>query len=155
MNICLLLSARFIVAFAALLLPHIAAAQTPPDTPAPPGAPGPPGAPPAAVPPPAPPALIYKDGVVKVGSTLKQSRGRLTDIDKGDNGCYLTLVDDKKNESIEVGKFDLCLQKPPPKGKKVELTFSMEIIQAADCYGDAKCKRTETVPLVTAVKIVE
>ena len=148
MNICLLISARFIVTFAALLLPQIAAAQSPPDTPAPAGAP------PAAVPP-AAPALIYKDGVVKVGSTLKQSRGRLTDIDKGDNGCYLTLVDDKKNESIEVGKFDLCLQKPPPKGKKVELTFSMEIIQAADCYGDAKCKRTETVPLVTAVKIVE
>lgn len=148
MNICLLISARFIVTFAALLLPQIAAAQSPPDTPAPAGAP------PAAVPP-AAPALIYKDGVVKVGSTLKQSRGRLTDVDKGDNGCYLTLVDDKKTESIEVGKFDLCLQKPPLKGKKVELTFSMEAIQAADCYGDAKCKRTETVPLVTAVKILE
>ena len=148
MNICLLISARFIVTFAALLLPQIAAAQSPPDTPAPAGAP------PAAVPP-AAPALIYKDGVVKVGSTLKQSRGRLTDVDKGDNGCYLTLVDDKKTESIEVGKFDLCLQKPPLKGKKVELTFSMETIQAADCYGDAKCKRTETVPLVTAVKLLE
>ena len=148
MNICLLISARFIVTFAALLLPQIAAAQSPPDTPAPAGAP------PAAAPP-AAPALIYKDGVVKVGSTLKQSRGRLTDVDKGDNGCYLTLVDDKKTESIEVGKFDLCLQKPPLKGKKVELTFSMETIQAADCYGDAKCKRTETVPLVTAVKILE
>lgn len=148
MNICRLIFASFIVTCAALLLPQIADAQTPPDT-------GAPAAAPAAVPPPAAPALIYKDGVVKVGSTLKQSRGRLTDIDKGDNGCYLTLVDDKKNESIEVGKFDLCLQKPPLKGKKVELTFSMETIQAADCYGDAKCKRTETVPLVTAVKIVE
>ena len=147
MNICRLIFARFIVTCAALLLPQIADAQTPPDT-------GAPAAAPAAVPPPAP-ALVYKDGVVKVGSTLKQSRGRLTDIDKGDNGCYLTLVDDKKNESIEVGKFDLCLQKPPLKGKKVELTFSMETIQAADCYGDAKCKRTETVPLVTAVKLLE
>ena len=148
MNICRLIFASFIVTCAALLLPQIADAQTPPDT-------GAPAAAAAAVPPPAAPALIYKEGVVKVGSTLKQSRGRLTDIDKGDNGCYLTLVDDKKNESIEVGKFDLCLQKPPLKGKKVELTFSMETIQAADCYGDAKCKRTETVPLVTAVKIVE
>ncbi len=148
MNTCRLISARFIVTCAALLLPQIAAAQSPPDIPAPASAP------PAAVPP-AAPALIYKDGVVKVGSTLKQSRGRLTDVDKGDNGCYLTLVDDKKIESIEVGKFELCLQKPPLKGKKVELTFSMETVQAADCYGDAKCKRTETIPLVTAVKILE
>ena len=138
---------RFTAPCATLLLINLVAAQTPADPPAVPGA--------APTAPPPAPALIYKDGVVKVGSTLKQSRGRLTDVDKGDNGCYLTLVDDKKVESIEVGKFELCLQKPPLKGKKVELTFSMETVQAGDCYGDAKCKRTETIPLVTAVKVVE
>ena len=141
------LFSRFAALCATLLLAQIVVAQTPTDPPATPAV--------APTAPPPAPALVYKDGVVKVGSTLKQSRGRLTDVDKGDNGCYLTLVDDKKTESIEVGKFDLCLQKPPLKGKKVELTFSMEAIQAADCYGDAKCKRTETVPLVTAVKILE
>ena len=144
----------FTALFATLLLSNLVVAQTPADPPATPGA-APSGAPAAAVPPPAAPAMIYKDGVVKVGSTLKQSRGRLSDVDKGDNGCYLTLVDDKKTESIEVGKFELCLQNPPLKGKKVELTFSMETVQAADCYGDTKCKRTETIPLVTAVKILE
>ncbi len=111
--------------------------------------------PPATPATPPPPAVTYKEGVVKVGSVLKQTRGKVADVDKGDNGCYITLLDDKKNESIEIGGFELCNQKPPFKGKKVELTFSMETIQAGDCYGDPKCKRTESVPLVMSVKIVE
>ena len=103
----------------------------------------------------APPALVYKDGVIKVGSELKQTKGRVTDVDKGDNGCYLTLRNEKNNEFIEVGLFPICMQKPPLKGKQVELTYAMETIQAGDCYGDPKCKRTETIAVVTAVKIVE
>ena len=142
----------FIATFSAWLPPNYVGAQTPPNPPISPSVPASP-TPPAA---PAPaPALVYKDGVVKVGGTLKQSRGRVTDVDKGDNGCYLTLRDDKNAESIEVGSFDICTQKPPLKGKQVEMAFSMENIQAGDCYGDPKCKRTETVPLVISVKILD
>ena len=124
-------------ALAAMLPLYYALAQTPPPTPAP------------------APAMVPNDGVIKVGKTLKQTRGRVTDIDKGDNGCYITLRDDKKNELIEVGGFAICTQTPPIKGKLVEMTFNMESIQAGDCYGDPKCKRTEEVPLVTSVKIIE
>ncbi len=133
-------------ALAAILQLHSAGAQTP-STPAP--APIPAPAAPAA------PALVPNEGVIKLGKTLKQTRGRVTDVDKGDNGCYITLRDDKKNELIEVGSFAICTQKPPIKGKLVELTFNLESIQAGDCYGDPKCKRTEEVPLVTSVKIIE
>ncbi len=116
----------------------------------------PPAPAPAAPAAPAPaPALVYKDGVIKVGSELKQTRGRVTDVDKGDNGCYLTLRNEKNNEFIEVGLFPICMQKPPFKGKQVELTYAIETIQAGDCYGDPKCKRTETLAIITAVKIVE
>ena len=58
-------------------------------------------------------------------------------------------------EFIEVGTFELCNQKPPLKGKRVALAFSLEVIQASTCYGDPKCKKTETVPLVVGVKILE
>jgi hypothetical protein len=125
-----------------------AAAQAP----AAPPAPAAPGAEPA---PPAPPAVVYKEGFVKVGPEVKQTLGKITDVDKGDNGCYLTFRDDKGNEFIEVGKFEICSQKPSVKNKKVLLAYSYETIQAASCYGDPKCKKTETVPLVIGVKIVD
>lgn len=104
---------------------------------------------------PAAPAVVYKEGVVKVGTEMKQSLGVLVDVEKGDNGCYLTLKDEKGNEFIEVGKFEICSQKPPLKGKRIALAYSLETIQAASCYGDPKCKKTETVPLVVGIKIVE
>ena len=138
----------FIAALSMFQYPQHAFAQTPPGVPATPVATTP-GTPPAA------PALVYKDGVIKVGTELKQTRGRVTDVDKGDNGCYLTMRNEKNNEFIEVGMFPICTQKPPLKGKQVELTYSMETIQAGDCYGDSKCKRTETVPVVTSVKILD
>lgn len=101
----------------------------------------------------APPAVTYKDGIVKIGPEFKKTLGRVTDIDKGDNGCYLTLRDDKNFEFIEVGTFDLCSQKPTLKGQRVELVYRLETIVASSCYGDPKCKKTETVPLVVKVNI--
>lgn len=135
-------------------------AQTPTAPPPAPAAPGtpvtpPPPAAPAATAPPAAPVIVYKEGVIKVGEEMKQTLGTLTDVDKGDNGCYLTLKNEKGVEFIEVGKFEICSQKPPLKGKRVALAFSLETIQAASCYGDPKCKKTETVPLVVGVKVVE
>ena len=92
---------------------------------------------------------------IKVGGETKQTRGVVTDIDKGDNGCYVTFKNERGAEFIELGKFEICSQKPPLKGKHVELSYSVETIQAASCYGDPKCKQTETVPLIVAVRIVE
>ena len=137
-----------------MLFSPIAAAQTPPAPPTSPASPTP-STPPAPVTPAAPPEKVYLDSVVKIGDTRKQTRGRVTDVDKGDNGCFITFRDEKNNEFIEIGKFALCTQKPPLKGRRVEMTYAMETIQAGDCYGDPKCKRTETVPVITAVNVVE
>lgn len=134
----------------ALLAPQFAGAQA---TPTPPTAP--PAATPAAPAPPAPPKMVPHEGVIKVGGVLKQTRGLITDVDKGDNGCYFTFRDNKKNEFIEVGKFELCALKPAPKGKLAEFEYNVETIQAGDCYGDPKCKKTETIPVIVSVKIVE
>ena len=150
MNPRTLLRTPFIAAIATLLIAPHAFSQTPPPEP---GAPATP--PPAPAAPPAAPKMVPHEGVVKIGGALKQTRGRVTDVDKGDNGCYITFRDDKKNELIEVGKFELCAQKPPLKGKQVEMEYNMETIQAGECYGDPKCKKTETIPVIVSVKIVE
>jgi hypothetical protein len=120
-------------------------AQTPPATP-------PAGEAAPAVP--AAPAKTLRQGVVKVGDEMKETLGRVTDLDKGDNGCFLILRNDRNGEIIELGKMEFCSQKQL-KGKKVELEYKMETVQAASCYGDPKCKKTETVPLVVGVKVLE
>ena len=104
---------------------------------------------------PATPNVVYKEGFAKVGTEIKRTLGLLADVEKGDNGCYLTIKDEKGNEFIEVGKFEICSQKPPLKGKRIALEYRLETIQAASCYGDPKCTKTETVPLVVGIKIVE
>lgn len=102
----------------------------------------------------APAAKAARPGIVKVGDEMKETLGRITDLDKGDNGCFLILRNDRNGELIELGKMEFCSQKQL-KGKKVELEYKMETIQAASCYGDAKCKKTETVPLVVGVKVLD
>ncbi len=116
----------------------------------------PPATPPAgeAAPAPAAPAKVPRPGVVKIGDEMKETLGRITDLDKGDNGCFLILRNDRNSEIIELGKMEFCSQKQL-KGKKVELEYKMETVQAATCYGDPKCKKTETVPLVVGVKVLE
>jgi hypothetical protein len=140
-----ILPSLFICALSTLTAMPSASAQTPATTP---GATAVPVAPVA-------PAIVYKEGVIKVGDVMKQTLGQVTDVDKGDNGCYLTLKNEKGIEFIEIGTFEICSQKPPLKGKRVALAFSLETIQATSCYGDPKCKKTETVPLVVGVKILE
>ena len=103
-------------------------------------------------PPPAPPAPAAPSEVVRVGDVNKVGIGKITDVEKGDNGCYLTLLNNKGAEFIEIGLMALCTQKPPFKGKKVSLEYRMEEIQATSCYGDPKCKTRETVPLIISVK---
>ena len=132
--------------------PHSAPAATSAATSAAPAAT--PAAPTAAATP-ATPNVVYKEGFAKVGTEIKRTLGLLADVEKGDNGCYLTLKDEKGNEFIEVGKFEICSQKPPLKGKRIALAYSIETIQAASCYGDPKCTKTETVPLVVGIKTVE
>ena len=103
----------------------------------------------------APPAKVYREGVVKVGDEMKDTLGKVTDVDKGDNGCFITMRNEKNNEIIELGKMEFCTQKPSLKGKKVALEYRMETVQAASCYGDPKCKKTEVVPLIVAVKVLD
>ncbi|GEM_PF-1886977 len=133
-------------------------AQVPPTTvPNPPPTGAPVGTPQAISAPNAPAAAAktYRAGVVKIGEEMKETLGRVTDLDKADNGCFLILRNDKNGELIELGKMEFCTQKPSLKGKSVELEYRLETIQASTCYGDPKCKKTETLPYVVSVKVLE
>jgi hypothetical protein len=121
-------------------LPH---AQTPPSVPAIP-AEGPKAAPPA------PPSTI-----ITIGKERKQTVGKISDLDQGDNGCYVVFLDDKKNEFVEVGTFNLCAISPSPKGKRAEFTYKVETIPASSCGSDKKCTKTETLAIITAIKVLE
>jgi hypothetical protein len=127
-------------------------AQTPPANPA---TPAPVPSPVPAVPAPEPPKPSTPAGVVKVGTELKRNIGRVIGVEPADNGCYFTLKDAKGNEFIEIGKMELCDVKPSYKGKQVELDYRVETIQAGSCYGDPKCRKIETVPIIVQVKVLD
>ena len=123
-------------------------AQAPaaPAPPTPSAEPAPPPAPPA----PPPPPVEF----VKIGNEFKLVVGRVIDVEKGDNGCYLTLADKKEREFVEVGEYALCTHKPPLKGKKVEIEYRLESMQAASCNGNPKCTKRETVPYISSIKVI-
>ncbi len=111
-------------------------------------------APPAAVevaPPPAPPA---NSGTVKIGKEIKATLGRVSDVEKADNGCLIEFKSDKGEPQIELGLAKFCTQKPPLKGRQVELEYRLETVQASECAGNAKCKKTETLPVIVEVKVL-
>jgi hypothetical protein len=159
------MSARFrlglLAAIAGAFQFALAGAQAPAGTASPAG-PGNPAAsaatagvpePVAAPAPPPPPSA--PPGFTRIGIELKPTQGKIVDVEKGDNGCYLTVEDIKRREFIEVGGFELCTQKPPLKGKQVELEYRLESIMASSCYGNPKCTTKETVPFVVSVKVTQ
>jgi hypothetical protein len=137
---------KFAVTFAlaATSIATASHAQTPPPAPATPAEA------PKAAPPPAPPSTV-----ITIGKERKQTVGKISDLDTGDNGCYVVFSDDKKNEFVEVGIFDLCSMSPSPKGKRAEFTYKIETIPASSCGGDKKCTKTETLAIITAIKVLE
>lgn len=50
--------------------------------------------------------------------------------------------------------FEICDQKPPLKGKRVTLTYSLQKVMSDECQGDPACKKTRTVALVTAARVI-
>lgn len=113
--------------------------------------PPPPPAAPSVVAEPVAPAAPPSD-TQKVGDKVKRTIGKLTDIEAADGACFITFVDDKKSEWIEVGLAALCNQKPSLKNKRVFFEYKMEDMPAASCAGDPKCKKRETIPAIVSMK---
>lgn len=91
---------------------------------------------------------------VKIGQVTKKTVGTVTATNSGDIACYLTLKDDRGAVFEEMADFEICDQKPPLKGKRVTLTYSLQKVMSDECQGDPDCKKTRTVALVTAARII-
>lgn len=91
---------------------------------------------------------------VKIGQATKKTVGTVTATNSGDIACYLTLKDDRGAVFEEMAEFEICDQKPPLKGKRVTLTYSLQKVMSDECQGDPACKKTRTVALVTAARVI-
>ncbi len=92
---------------------------------------------------------------VKIGQATKKTVGTVTATNSGDIACYLTLKDDRGVVFEEMAKFEICHQKPPLAGKRVSLTYALQSVMADECGGNPDCKKTRTVALVSAARIVD
>lgn len=91
---------------------------------------------------------------VKIGQVTKRTVGTVTATNSGDIACYLTLKDDRGVVFEEMADFEICDQKPPLKGKRVTLTYSLQKVMSDECQGDPACKKTRTVALVSAARVI-
>lgn len=91
---------------------------------------------------------------VKIGQATKKTVGTVTATNSGDIACYLTLKDDRGVVFEEMADFEICDQKPPLKGKRVTLTYSLQKVMSDECQGDPACKKTRTVALVSAARVI-
>lgn len=91
---------------------------------------------------------------VKIGQATKKTVGTVTATNSGDIACYLTLKDDRGAVFEEMADFEICDQKPPLKGKRVTLTYSLQKVMSDECQGDPACKKTRTVALVSAARVI-
>lgn len=87
-----------------------------------------------------------------VGNQTKNVLGTIVNVNQGDISCYLTLKDDAGKQFQESASFDLCVNSLV--GKRVQLGYSMENVQARSCQGDPSCKKTDRIALVTSAKVL-
>lgn len=92
---------------------------------------------------------------VRIGQATKKTVGTVTVTNSGDVACYLTLKDDRGVVFEEMADFEICRQKPPLKGRRVTLTYTLQKVMSDECQGDPACKKTRTVALVSAARIID
>ncbi|MBL8524127.1 MAG: hypothetical protein JNN20_10590 [Betaproteobacteria bacterium] len=92
---------------------------------------------------------------VKIGKETKNAIGTILDLQDGDIACSMVMKDDNGAEFFESGDFDLCMRKKALIGKRVALTYKMAKVMAESCQGDINCKKSDLIPLVVAVKVLE
>lgn len=103
------------------------------------------------------PAMAWAQGsatpMVKVGKFTKQAAGTVVDMSAGDIACYLTLKDEQGAEFTEMAEFELCDKPKAYMGRRVALAYTLGTVMSDACQGDPNCKRTQTVALVSSMKV--
>lgn len=95
-----------------------------------------------------------QDTTVKVGKQTKRASGTIVSMEAGDVACYVNLKTDAGVTFQEMADFEICEQEQALKGKRVALTYVVGKVMAASCQGNPDCKKTQTVALISAVKVL-
>ena len=101
-----------------------------------------------------PPGRAQGEGTVTIGNETKKTAGVIVAMNNGDVACYLKLKDDRGGAFEEMAKFEIC-EKAALVGKRVALAYELGRVMADECGGDTNCKKTRTVALVNAVRIID
>ncbi|AFZ52682.1 MAG: hypothetical protein Kow0091_10320 [Geminocystis sp.] len=76
----------------------------------------------------------------------------IINMNTGDRGCYVELLDMEGNITVELADFSICEQSNLI-NKKVELLYEKTNILASECQGNIDCKLSDQVMLIIDVKI--
>ncbi len=95
-------------------------------------------------------ATYLQAATITIGGKTKNTIGTIVEVTQGDISCYFQLKDDTGKPFNESASFDLC--EKSFEGRRVQLGYSIETVQAAACQGNPDCKKTERIALVTSVK---
>lgn len=92
--------------------------------------------------------------VVKIGGVTKRTMGKVTDMTIGDTACYVSMKDDQGVQFEELADFELCEKPQLYVGRRVSLGYTQSRVMAPACQGDPNCKKTQSVALVTSMKVI-
>ena len=84
----------------------------------------------------------------------KKTAGVIVAMESGDVACYLKLKDDRGGTFSEMAKFEIC-EKTSLIGKRVALTYELARVMSEECQGNPDCKKSRTVALVSAAKVID
>ena len=74
-------------------------------------------------------------------------------MEAGDVACYVTLVDAKGKETTQMADFSIC-EMNALIGKRVQIMRTKTNVMAESCQGNPDCTDTETVNLISRVKVL-
>lgn len=99
-------------------------------------------------------SAAQEGATVKVGQEIKKTSGVVVRLENGDAACYMTLKDDRGAEFTESAAFEICSQKPPLAGRRVNLRYGLANVMAAACQGDPGCKKSDRIALIVEARVV-
>ncbi|MBV9836357.1 MAG: hypothetical protein JO055_18200 [Alphaproteobacteria bacterium] len=89
----------------------------------------------------------------KVGDQVKRTFGTVEELRPGDRACTIILRDTRSVQFSEFTTDEICGMHII--GKRVQLVYKLDEIQAESCKGNPRCMKKETVVVVVDVRVMK
>ncbi len=93
---------------------------------------------------------------VAVSETVKPNNPPIATVKKmtaGDRACYVEIVDLQGKPSTQFASFPICEQDQRFLNQRVQITYTVGKIVAASCQGNIECGKTDSVMLITKMRL--